>query len=100
MNIEDYKKFHKTTMVKDFSPLYYSCGLGGEVGEVLNEIKKIHRDDDGILTPQRRENVVSELGDVMWYMIALSKKMDISLEEILQSNHDKLKARGGCGKKK
>lgn len=61
-------------------------GLAGEAGEVADLIKK------GIFHQQGvdPEKVKRELGDVMWYVAALCKCFDFSMEEVMQSNIDKL----------
>jgi len=39
--------------------------LAGEIGEVVEKIKKIIRDEDGLLTKERCEEIEKELGDVL-----------------------------------
>jgi NTP pyrophosphatase (non-canonical NTP hydrolase) len=72
---------------------YPALGLAGEAGEVADKLKKVIRDNDGILTDDVREKVAKEIGDVMWYVAVLSYEMDYSLEEIAQMNLDKLASR-------
>lgn len=66
-----------------------ALGLTGEAGEVSDMIKKNifhgHELD--------REALVKELGDVCWYVALLCEAIDVSLEEVLTKNIDKLKAR-------
>ena len=66
-------------------------GLSGEVGEIANEIKKIERDDNNIITDIRKNNIISELGDVMWYFICICNKLNIPIENILNKNIQKLR---------
>src|SRR5690625_3697650 len=47
---------------------YPTLGLAGEVGEIANSVKKIMRDDGGELTPERRESLLAEAGDSLWYL--------------------------------
>ena len=68
-----------------------AIGLGGEVGEVLTEIKKLERDDHNILTESRKSKIVDELGDVMWYLTGICNRLDISLNDVLKNNVKKLK---------
>lgn len=75
------------------NPYYPALGLGGEVGEVLNKVKKIMRDNDGEVTDELREVLKSELGDVMWYLAALASELKINLDDVAQSNIDKLRSR-------
>ena len=53
--INKYHYIQNSTEQKDFSIQYMALGLGGEVGEVQNEIKKLQRDDNNILTNQRKK---------------------------------------------
>ena len=88
--LQEYSKFQKKTEVKQFDLKYMALGLGGEVGEVQNEIKKLERDDNNILTSERKEKIIKEIGDTMWYLTGLCKKIDCSLEEVLNKNIEKL----------
>ena len=78
--------------------LYFSNGLGGECGEVQNEVKKMYRaltSDDGSRDIQeinkRKKNIKSELGDVMWYLTAIANKLEYNLEDILHQCISKCK---------
>lgn len=45
--------------------------------------------------PVDRPNLIEELGDIMWYIAIASDELGVSLEDIMQKNSDKLKARYG-----
>jgi NTP pyrophosphatase (non-canonical NTP hydrolase) len=72
---------------------YPALGLAGEAGEVADKLKKVLRDNGGVLTDSVRDAVAKELGDVLWYVSVLAHEMDYSLEEIAQTNLDKLASR-------
>lgn len=72
---------------------YTSLGLAGEAGEVANQIKKILRDDAGRITSKRRESLVSELGDVAWYLVRLCAELQIDPQQIIDENVKKLYGR-------
>jgi NTP pyrophosphatase (non-canonical NTP hydrolase) len=65
-----------------------ALGLTGEAGEVSDKIKKLFRDnridDDAVL---------KELGDVLFYTVALSNIFGGSLIKIIELNMEKLNAR-------
>ena len=88
--LEEYKNHQIKTQIKNFNIQYLTLGLGGEVGEVQNEIKKLERDDNNILNENRKQQIITELGDVMWYLTGICNKLDITLEEILINNMEKL----------
>ena len=89
--LEKYCKFQQNTEKKNnFDIKYMALGLGGEVGELLNEIKKLERDDNNIITTQRKEKILLEMGDILWYLQGLGRRFNISIETMLNSNIDKL----------
>jgi len=78
---------------KGFNFAYPALGLTGEAGEVADKLKKVIRDNDGVLTDPVRDAVAKELGDVLWYLAVLAFEMDYTLDEIAQINLDKLNSR-------
>ena len=66
-----------------------AIGLAGEAGECAEHVKKqvFHRVE---LDPLKMKK---ELGDVLWYLSALAKQFGFTLEEIMEHNIEKLKAR-------
>ena len=96
-----------TAIYKD-KIIYPAFGLVNEDGEVAGKIKKIMRDEqvsvEGfVLTDKQRAAVAAELGDVLWYVAALAKDLNVSLNEVAKMNIDKLHDRqkrgviGGSG---
>ncbi len=71
--------------------VYTALGLAGEAGEIANKMKKVIRGDKSIT--ECREDLASELGDVLWYVAMLAKELDYSLDDIAQLNLAKLKDR-------
>lgn len=68
-------------------------GLVGESGEFADKVKKILRDDDAKMSEEKRQLLIKELGDVLWYIALLAKHLDMPLEEIAKLNIEKLKSR-------
>lgn len=96
MNLSDYQqKASMTALYPNAGQnLYYpALGLGGETGEVLNKIKKVMRDHGGIVTDEYREILRNELGDVLWYVAALARELNLDLDDIAQANIEKLSSR-------
>lgn len=77
--------------------LYTVLGLTGEAGEIANQVKKILRDDNGVLSDQRRDKIVDELGDVLWYVATTAQELRTPLEEVAKKNLAKLRARAETG---
>ena len=96
MNFDEYQQRAMTTaMYPDIgqNPFYPALGLGGEVGEVLNNIKKIQRDHAGLITSEIQHKLVGELGDVLWYLAVLSEELGLSFQGIAAVNLEKLASR-------
>ncbi len=72
---------------------YPALGLSGEAGEVAEHAKKTIRDDGGEVSPERRAAMAKELGDVLWYVAQLASELGLDLDEIAQTNLDKLLSR-------
>ena len=63
---------------KDLKPVL--CGLFGEVGGIMSTAKKLVR--EGSAYPGFRRAAEEEFGDVLWYLAALCRRMDICLGEL------------------
>lgn len=77
--------------------VYPALGLVGEAGEVADKLKKVIRDNGGVLTDPVRDAVAAELGDVMWYVAVLASELDYNLDEIMAKNLSKLASRAQRG---
>ena len=72
---------------------YAAMGLAGEAGEILNKVKKILRDQGGVISDDNREVVADELADVLWYAAQLATQLDFALGYLARRNLAKLKSR-------
>ena len=68
-------------------------GLAGEVGSLVAEYKKHLRADThyGRFVEEARE----DLGDLLWYVAALARTLDLSLDDIAEQNLSKIVAAWG-----
>lgn len=97
MSLNEYQKLaQKTAIYKSTHQILYpALGLAGEAGEVANKVKKMLRDGNF-----DRQAVADEVGDVLWYVAALCRDLNIELSDIALNNLEKLygrKARGTLG---
>lgn len=97
MEFAEYQNKAKETAIYpkqlDGGIYYAAIGLAGEVGELLNKIKKIARDGAAV----DKEAISGEMGDVLWYLSQMATELGISLDDIAGYNLKKLndrKARG------
>lgn len=96
MDLADYQSRSRVTAVYPGAGdnlLYPTLGLCGEAGEVAEKIKKMVRDDAGVLTADRRAALEKELGDVLWYLAQLATEADLDLDAVAATNLDKLLSR-------
>jgi NTP pyrophosphatase (non-canonical NTP hydrolase) len=95
MNLNDYQERAAQTAVypADVGLAYTTLGLAGEAGELSNKVKKVYRDDAGILTTEARWKLADELGDVLWYVAAVASEIGIELQTVSELNLSKLAAR-------
>lgn len=69
---------------------YVVLGLCGEAGEIADKVKKILRDDDGKLSYEKREALLAELGDVLWYVSQIAQELGEELGDVAERNLKKL----------
>lgn len=106
MTFEEYENKAGETAVYpgSDSPLglmYVALKMNGEAGEFAEHVGKALRDDglgDKGLTPERRQLLIKEVGDVLWYLSAAAYELDIDLATVAQINLDKLADRANRGK--
>jgi NTP pyrophosphatase (non-canonical NTP hydrolase) len=62
---------------------------GGEAGECADLLKKHYYQDNRPF----RDDLIDELGDVLWYVAETAAGIGVKLEDIAQHNVEKLKKR-------
>lgn len=65
--------------IKDLQPVL--LGLFGEVGSIMATAKKFHREKEAYSGYRRA--VEEEFGDALWYFVALCRRLDLRVDEIL-----------------
>jgi NTP pyrophosphatase (non-canonical NTP hydrolase) len=106
MECDDYQRAAlRTARAKDAPDefMHLVLGLVGEVGEIAEKVKKLVRDKNSDLAQLDRDDMASELGDVLWYAAVLADFLGLALDDVAQRNVDKLADRqrraviGGSG---
>lgn len=82
------QRLYKVENEKDMM-MHAALGICGEAGELADAIKKRYVYGK----PLDIENVIEELGDMRFYMEAVMNLLDISDQEVLQGNANKLAKR-------
>jgi NTP pyrophosphatase (non-canonical NTP hydrolase) len=91
-NLKEYQDICKKTAKqfdnKEKEILTWGLGITGEAGDVASCIKKtfIHDND-------QRAGIKENLGDTLWYIAMICNFFDWDLQEVLEDNIKKLKAR-------
>ena len=67
-------------------------GLAAESGEFLEIVKKMVFQGKP-WNDANREHLIVELGDVMWYVAQACMALDVSFDDVVERNVEKLKAR-------
>ena len=69
-----------------------AVGISAEGGEFMEIVKKMVFQGKP-WTDDNREHLIIELGDVMWYVMQACKALDVSIDDVVSGNVDKLKKR-------
>lgn len=95
---------------------YVALKMNGEAGEFAEHLGKAMRDESygqpavlhsngntspssfDILHPSRHALLVKEVGDVLWYLAAACRELNVTLEQAAQINLDKLADRNNRNK--
>ena len=93
MTLNEYQQHALETAIypDDSRIIYPTLGLTGEAGEVADKVKKVIRDGHKEFTPEKKLEIVKEIGDVLWYCATLSRDLGYELDEVAQMNVDKLR---------
>ena len=93
MTINEYQKLAMTTLNPALSEkdvlINGVMGLCGESGEAIDIVKKWLAQGHEL----DREKLAKELGDICWYLAETATALDLSLEDIMAANIEKLKKR-------
>ena len=93
MKINEYQKLAMTTVNPNLSKrdmlINSVMGLCGESGEAIDIVKKWFAQGHAL----DKEHLKKELGDIAWYLAEASTALDLTLEEILEANIEKLRKR-------
>ena len=93
LTFNNYQKSARETAIYKDGIFYPVLGLCGESGEVADKIKKIYRDNNGIISEDNKEQLVKEMGDVLWYLANMATDLNMTLEDVARKNLEKIQIR-------
>lgn len=93
MNFNEYQQKAMSFRLESANSPYAFMGLVGEVGELYGAIAKAMRDDTEIDT----EYIKKELGDILWFVAAITTDMNLNLSDVANKNIEKLGSRKARG---
>lgn len=117
MDFNEYQvKARSTAMYPDLgNNIYYpTLGLSGESGEALEKylnllidfnvccvkashvseiVKKIMRDSKGLITEEKKLEIIKELGDQLWYSANVCTELNVDFNTVAEVNVAKLAKR-------
>lgn len=93
MNFKEYQTAVTRTIPKgrtyEQNASNFAMGLAGEVGEVVDHLKKAIYHDHAL----NEDEVEKELGDILWYIAATAETHHLDLSVIAEKNIHKLMRR-------
>ena len=93
MTINEYQKLAMTTLNPALNKkdvlINGDMGLCGESGEAIDIVKKLLAQGHEL----DKDKLAKELGDICWYLAEAATALDLSLEDIMAANIEKLKKR-------
>jgi len=95
---KDYKSFIESLGVLDRQGANINrlttaaVGISAEGGEFMEIVKKMVFQGKP-WNDENREHLIIELGDVMWYVMQACMALDVSIEDVVAGNVEKLKKR-------
>jgi len=93
MTVKEYQELAMTTLNPELSKkdalINGVMGLCGESGEAIDIVKKWLAQGHEL----DQEKLAKELGDICWYLAETATALDLSLEDIMIANIEKLRRR-------
>ena len=93
MTVKEYQTLAMTTLNPELDKkdvlINGVMGLCGESGEAIDIVKKWLAQGHEL----DKEKLAKELGDICWYLAETATALDLSLEDIMASNIEKLRKR-------
>lgn len=98
MNIVEYQNYVKEGASDKYDKQLAIIGLVGEIGELADVVKKeaIYEDMSKFIAKYGmsvKDKIIDEAGDVIWQYMCLLNQYNVSVEEVINKNVEKLNER-------
>ncbi len=93
ITFKEYQLKALETAIYKHTLIYPALKIAGEAGEVAEKIGKSLRDNIPWDSPEFKKSIALELGDVLWYVAAICRDLEINMDTVAQMNLDKLSDR-------
>lgn len=94
---DEVSEYMQSDLFIEMIEIYPILGLAGEVGELIDKIKKNYRNNYGRMSNEFKEELKKELGDIIFYWCRIAKTLGFKASDILQCNKQKLLDRKNRG---
>jgi NTP pyrophosphatase (non-canonical NTP hydrolase) len=92
LTIDEFANRAAAELIGEYGSRAMECalyGLAGESGEVVDEFKKVEFSGK----PYSKEKVIEKVSDTLWYLLAVAAIMDITVDQLIEYNQQKLAKR-------
>ena len=72
---------------------YLVYGITGEAGELAEHFKHALRDEGDKLSPERKDMILKELSDIIWYLANICTELGVDFNDIPIINLEKIEDR-------
>ena len=95
MLFNEYQFWTRTTAIypEEVALEYLITGLTAEAGEVSGKWAKLLRDGPKTSIEEHHEEIIKELGDILWFLARLSDELGYDFNKVVQMNIEKLESR-------
>jgi len=97
MTFDEYQAKAQATLISHPDPLMDKTimvlGISGEASEIAEKWKKIIAYREGVITPEDKQEMAKEIGDVLWYLTLFADMLGLTMDDIATLNVEKLASR-------
>ena len=97
----DFNEYQKKSRKHAFYPnqntpesfRYLIYGVTGEAGELAEHFKHALRDENDEISSERRDKIIKELSDILWYLANICTELGVDFNQIPKTGLEKIEER-------